>query len=175
VIVTTGSGLYRYPLGDRIRVTGFIHGAPCFRFVSREGLVSDLFGEKLHVAFVEQVIHRVIAQLNMHPSFLLLAPVADEQYGTSYTLFIESDLIPNPETLRELLENGLAENFHYAHCRKLGQLSPARLFHICKNSTSAEAIYLAAVLNDKIKLGDVKMSLLDGHLGWERRFDGTMR
>ena len=45
VIVTTGGGLYRYPLGDRIRVTGFVHGAPCFRFVGREGLVSDFFGE----------------------------------------------------------------------------------------------------------------------------------
>jgi hypothetical protein len=127
------------------------------------------------VAFVEQVIHRVIAQLKMHPSFLLLAPVADEQYGTSYTLFVESDLIPNPANLKHLLENGLAENFHYAHCRKLGQLSPARLFQICKNSKSAEAVYIAEMRNNLIKLGDVKMSLLDSHLGWERRFDGTMR
>ena len=61
VIVTTGGGLYRYPLGDRIRVTGFVHGAPCFRFVGREGLVSDFFGEKLDAAFVEKVIRCAIA------------------------------------------------------------------------------------------------------------------
>jgi len=172
VIVTTGSGLYRYPLGDRIRVTGFIHGAPCFRFIGREGMASDLFGEKLNAPFVEQVIHRVIAQLNIHPSFLLLAPVADEQHGTGYTLFIESDFIPNPPTLKELLENGLSENFHYAHCRKLGQLSRARIFHIHNNSVSAEAVYLAEMGKTKVKLGDVKMSQLDAQFGWERQFKG---
>jgi len=172
VMVTTGSGLYRYPLGDRIRVTGFIQGAPCFRFISRDGLGSDLFGEKLHPAFVEQVIRRVLAQLDIHPSFLLLAPVADEHHGTGYALFVESDLIPNPANLRELLENGLAENFHYAHCRKLGQLSQTRLFHIRKNPVSAESVYLAAMGDSKVKLGDVKMSQLDAQLGWERRFEG---
>lgn len=175
VVVTTGSGLYRYPLGDRIHVTGFVHGAPCFRFICREGLVSDLFGEKLHAAFVGKVVHHALAQQNIHPSFLLLAPVTDHQHGTGYTLFIESDSVPDPAVLKQLLETGLAENFHYAHCRKLGQLSPVRLFQIGKNSKPAEIVYFEATQNSQIKSGDVKMSLLDCHPGWERRFGGNMR
>ena len=35
VIVTTGGGLYRYPLGDLVRVTGFIRDAPCLQFIGR--------------------------------------------------------------------------------------------------------------------------------------------
>ena len=92
--------------------------------------------------------------------------------GTSYTLFIESDLIPNPETLKELLENGLVENFHYAHCRKLGQLSPARLFHIQRTVPSAGSIFLQEMQERGIKAGNAKTTPLDGHFGWERRFRG---
>ncbi len=173
VIVTTGGGLYRYPLGDRIRVTGFIHGAPCFQFISREGLVSDLFGEKLHAGFVEKVIRRALARQNIDVQFLLLAPVADVQFGTSYTLFIETDSIPNPAGLQHHLESGLAENFHYAHCRNLGQISPARLFHIQPATPSAGSVFLQAMQARGIKAGNAKMTPLDGHFGWDRRFRGT--
>jgi hypothetical protein len=172
VIVTTGGGLYRYPLGDRIRVTGFIHGAPCCQFISREGLVSDLFGEKLNAGFVEKVTCRAIAQQNIEPRFFLLAPVADIRFGTSYTLFIETDSIPNPAGLRHHLEHGLAENFHYSHCRNLGQISPARLFHIQPATPSASSVFLQEMQARGIKAGNAKVTPLDGHFGWERRFHG---
>ena len=172
VIVTTGGGLYRYPLGDRIRVTGFLHGAPCFQFISREGLVSDLFGEKLNAGFVEKVTRRAIAQQNIDVRFFLLAPVADAQLGASYTLFIEADSILNPVKLGHQLETGLAENFHYSHCRNLGQISPARLFHIQSATPSAGSVFLQEMQARGIKAGNAKTTPLDGHFGWERRFHG---
>lgn len=172
VIVTTGGGLYRYPLGDRIRVTGSIHGAPCFTFINRDGPVSDLFGEKLHTGFVEKVVRRAIAQQNIDARFFLLAPVADAQLGTSYTLFIEADSIPNPAGLQHNLEHGLAENFHYAHCRSLGQISPVRLFHIQQVTQSAGSVFLQEMQDRGIKAGNAKVTPLDGHFGWERRFHG---
>jgi hypothetical protein len=172
VIVTTGGGLYRYPLGDRVRVTGFVHSAPCFQFVSREGFVSDLFGEKLQAGFVEKVVRRAIAQQNIDARFFLLAPVADAQLGTSYTLFIETDLIPNPAGLQHHLEHGLAENFHYAHCRNLGQISPVRLFHIQQVTPSAGSVFVQEMQGRGIKAGNAKVMPLDGHWGWERRFCG---
>lgn len=173
VIVTTGGGLYRYPLGDRIHVTGFIQGTPCLRFVGRESMVSDLFGEKLHAAFTEKIIQRAVALQNIHAHFLLLAPVTDDCVGTSYTLFIEAESIPDPAGLLQALENGLAENFHYAHCRELGQLSAARVFCILQNSKPAGSIFLEEMHSRGIKIGDVKMSSLDAQPGWEGRFAGT--
>jgi hypothetical protein len=172
VIVTTGGGLYRYPLGDRVRVTGFIQGAPCVRFVGREDLVSDLFGEKLNGLFVEQVIRYVISQQNIQVRFALLAPVVDEKAGTSYTLFLDAGAILNAGRLCQGLENGLAENFHYDHCRRLGQLSPARIFHIQPDLASAEDVFVKEMLSRGLKAGDVKMVPLDRHPGWEKRFRG---
>ena len=172
VIVTTGGGLYRYPLGDRIRVTGFLHGTPCFQFISREGSMSDLFGEKLHAGFVENVIRQAIARQNIDARFVLLAPVADARLGTGYTLFIEADLIPHPAGLQQQLEDGLAGNFHYSHCRNLGQISPARLFHIQRTVPSAGSVFLQQMQERGIKAGNAKTTPLDGHFGWERRFLG---
>ncbi|MBK8478396.1 MAG: GH3 auxin-responsive promoter family protein [Opitutaceae bacterium] len=140
VIVTTGGGLYRYPLGDRVRVTGFVQDAPCLRFVGRGNLVSDLFGEKLHGAFVQQVINRALAEQHIQARFALLAPVPAAA-STAYTLFLAADTIPSPETLRQSLELGLTENFHYAHCRHLGQLAHSRLFRIQEDPHSAETVF----------------------------------
>lgn len=173
VVVTTGGGLYRYLLGDRIHVTGFIHGTPCFRFIGKDTFVSDLFGEKLHAAFAEKIIRGAIAQQKIHARFLLLAPVADDRIGTSYTLFIEAESIPDPTGLLQTLESGLLENFHYAHCRELGQLSAARVFRIQQNSKPAGAVFLEEMNSRGIKIGDVKASALDTHFGWERRFSGA--
>lgn len=172
VLVTTGGGLYRYPLGDRVRVTGFIQDAPCLRFIGREHLVSDLFGEKLHGTFVESVIRRVFAQQGIQPRFFLVAPVADAKARTCYALFLDATTIPNSSQLRHNLETGLAENFHYALCRRLGQLSEARLFHIDQNSISAATLFTQEMFSRGQKPGDVKMVPLDHQLGWEHRFHG---
>ena len=46
VVVTTSGGLWRYRLGDRVLVDGFVQKTPSLRFLGRPGNVSDLFGEK---------------------------------------------------------------------------------------------------------------------------------
>jgi hypothetical protein len=172
VIVTTGGGLYRYPLGDLVRVTGFIQDAPCLRFIGREANVSDLFGEKLQGTFVEGVIRRALAQQNINPRFFLLAPVAGAMPKPAYTLFLEANAVMDAVVLQRNLEEGLAENFHYKHCRRLGQLSGARIFQINRGSPSSETVFQREMLSRGIKLGDIKMGALDCQSGWEQRFSG---
>jgi hypothetical protein len=172
VIVTTGGGLYRYPLGDLVEVTGFIQEAPCLRFIGREGNISDLFGEKLHGVFVEAVVRRVLARQSLVPGFFLLAPAANGTAAPGYTLFLQSEPIPDPVALERDLELGLAESFHYAHCRRLGQLTRARLFMIRGNPRSAEQIFQQEMLSRGLKFGDIKLVPLDRQLGWEHRFKG---
>jgi hypothetical protein len=172
VIVTTGGGLYRYALGDLVRVTGFIQDAPCVRFVGREGKVCDLFGEKLQGAFVSGVIRRALAQQGIQPRFMLLAPVAGAQPKPAYALFLEAGAGWDAAILQRNLEEGLAENFHYQHCRRLGQLAGARIFQINRGALSAEAVFHRQMLSRGIKLGDIKMGILDSQPGWEERFSG---
>jgi hypothetical protein len=172
VIVTTGGGLYRYPLGDRVRVTGFIQGAPCLRFLGREGNVSDLFGEKLQGSFVDGVVRRALAQQGVAPSFLLLAPTENVVPKTGYALFLDAKGALDAARLARDLENGLAESFHYGHCRRLGQLSQVRVFQIEHGSACPEAEFEAEMLSRGFKVGDIKPAPLDFKPGWERRFRG---
>lgn len=172
VTVTTGGGLYRYRLGDLVRVTGFIGEAPCLRFVGREGNVSDLFGEKLQGAFVERVIRDALAHQGVRPRFFVLAPAQDDTSKTGYALFLDSEVIPDAARLTRDLETGLAESFHYGHCRRLGQLARARVFQISHDFVSAEAIYEQEMLSRGLKAGDIKPVPLDCKSGWERRFIG---
>jgi hypothetical protein len=171
VVVTTGGGLYRYSLGDLIKVTGFIEQAPCLRFVGREGNVSDLFGEKLQGVFVEGVIQRSLSRHGVVPRFFLLAPTTDGS-KTSYTLFLETDDVGNAGKLMRELESELAQSFHYGHCRRLGQLAEAQLFRINRNSTSPETVFEREMVNRGLKLGDIKAVPLDDKFGWEHRFLG---
>ncbi len=172
VIVTTGGGLYRYSIGDLIRVTGFIDGAPCLRFIGREGDVSDLFGEKLHGDFVEDTIRRVFVQQGVTVRFFMLAPVADPAAKTSYTLFFEADEAPNPTVLRDAVEAGLSQCFNYVHCRRLKQLQAVRLFQVNQTGSSAVTCVQKEMLQRGLKLGDIKIPILDRQFGWERRFAG---
>src|SRR5262249_38089834 len=43
IVVTTAGGLWRYRLGDRVRVTGWLEKTPSLTFLGRRGNVSDLF------------------------------------------------------------------------------------------------------------------------------------
>jgi hypothetical protein len=172
VIVTTGGGLYRYPLGDLVRVTGFIQDAPCVRFIGREGNVSDLFGEKLQGTFVEDVIRRALAQQGIKPRFFLLAPVSGTMVKPAYTLFLDTNAIVDAAGLQRYLEEGLAANFHYTHCRRLGQLSEARVFQINRGALSSETVFHQEMLSRGIKPGDIKMGPLDYQSGWEQHFSG---
>jgi hypothetical protein len=172
VIVTTSGGLYRYLLGDLVRVTDFIQDAPCLRFIGREGNVSDLVGEKLQGTFVENVIRRALAHQYIKPRFFLLAPVAGAMPKPAYTLFLEANAVMDAVVLQRNLEEGLAENFHYKHCRRLGQLSGARVFQINRGPPSSETVFQHEMLSRGIKLGDIKMGALDCQSGWEKRFHG---
>ena len=173
VVVTTGGGLYRYPLGDRVRVTGFIGGAPCLRFLGRAGLVADRFGEKLHAPFVQTVVDEALSLHRIHARFALLALTEPEAAPPAYALFLATEEMPEPVELALSLETGLASNFHYSHCRHLGQLGPLRLFRISEKSRPAAEVFLDEQCTRGLQLGAVKPAILDLRSGWEKRFVGS--
>jgi hypothetical protein len=157
VVLTTGGGLYRYCLQDRVRVEGFVEKTPSFRFLGKEGHVSDLRGEKLHESFVAGILARVFERAGIAPRFAMLAP--DGEVG--YILFLEME--PAPPDLAAMLDNELAANPHYRLCRALRQLAPVRIQLL---GPGAYGRYLEECRRRGQRWGDVKPLALSPLDGW---------
>ncbi len=172
VIVTTAGGLYRYNLGDIVSVTGFAGSAPCLRFLGRDGVASDLCGEKLQGVFVNQAVSETLRQHGVATRFWLLAPTQEDGATPAYALFVCSNALPDAEILTQALEAELSKNFHYALCRRLRQLGKLRIFLIEDDTTSAAFAFQQEMMSRGVKVGDIKPVPLDNRTGWERRFNG---
>ncbi|MFY0545193.1 GH3 auxin-responsive promoter family protein [Brevibacillus sp. H7] len=168
VVITTGGGLYRYRLQDVVEVTGYMGRTPLIRFVGKADKVSDHFGEKLNEQHVSEVLDMLCLRLAVSPDFLLLAP--DCTYHTyHYTLYIETDQELDTDRLVEQLDAGLCQNFHYAYCRRLGQLTRPRIYKV---SGSGAVSYLRRLQAEGQKLGNIKPSSLHAKMGWSEWFAG---
>jgi hypothetical protein len=168
VVVTTGGGLYRYKLEDRILVTGFINKTPTLKFIGKANNVSDQFGEKLNEIHIAKIIKSVLS--NEKYNFCILAPDNDDtQYG--YTLYIENkDNLS--EGLAENFEKGLCENPHYKYCIELGQLRPIKIFRIVHNGYNTYKMRLSEL---GMKYGDIKISYLNSLDNWSDYFQGEYK
>jgi hypothetical protein len=157
LLVTTAGGLYRHDLGDRVEVTGRLGRTPTLRFLGRIGGVSDLCGEKLSDAFVQDALDALLTGLEVR--FAMLAPERGCDGRPGYVLFLESDRLPAQLVGR--LEARLAENPHYAQARWLDQLAPLTVEPV----RDAQRAYLQAPMH-RGRLGDIKPVALDAREGW---------
>lgn len=154
LIVTTGGGFYRYAIGDVIEVLKtFPNQPPVIRFLRRTGTTSDLFGEKLTESFVVSCMQ----SLGIGDDFYLLAPK-----DNGYCLYTTNKTITE-----DLLDKVLCESFHYAYCRKLGQLKKAKVMLVGGNP---EEIYLSRLVSEGQRLGDIKPAHLSKLNNWDEWF-----
>lgn len=149
VIISQMGGLYRYRVGDRVKVTHYYRNTPCLQFVGRGNAVSDLVGEKLHLQFVSDAL----ASLTLSCSFQSLVPV--QQPKPHYVLLLDQ-ASGDMDALAQQLEKKLCDSFHYKLARQLEQLAPAKVI-VC--STIAEQM-AAKKLTSGQRWGDVKHSKL---------------
>jgi len=167
VLLTTGGGLWRYRLGDRVRVTGFLEQAPVLEFHGREGNVSDVCGEKLSAAFVDSVLLELESERACTPGFAMLAPSFEA--SPRYVLFFHGRI--ESGQFAELLDAKLRRNPHYDYCRKLGQLSPPAIFQITESAGEAYMRRCSALGQ---RAGNVKETPLHRLSGWEDHFQGFL-
>ncbi|OCQ99719.1 GH3 auxin-responsive promoter [Oscillatoriales cyanobacterium USR001] len=121
IILSQKGGLYRYRIGDRIRVTNMYHHTPCLEFLGRHQTTSDLVGEKLQESFVNQILE----SLNLQETcFKSLVPVADPPH---YILLLDR-ANETPETIAKNLDRALSKSPHYHRARLLDQLTPPQVF-----------------------------------------------
>ncbi|TPL03122.1 MULTISPECIES: GH3 auxin-responsive promoter family protein [unclassified Mesorhizobium] len=121
VVVSTGSGLYRYDTCDMVEVVGFSGDTPRLRFSGRAGVTVDMCGEKLSETFVASCLELIHV-----PTYALLAATTSPR--PHYQLLVEtSSEKPLDSTLPERLDRALAANPQYEYARRIGQLDLVRL------------------------------------------------
>jgi len=131
LLLTNASGLTRYDIGDRVRVTGWFGLAPIVEFLSKGAHTSSLTGEKL-------TEHQAVAAMQLMPTrgqpaldlFVLSPQFAERPF---YRLWVDSDLLPeavraDPEGFAGHFDAALGRlNFEYAARRESDRLGPVEL------------------------------------------------
>ncbi|MEW6129969.1 MAG: GH3 auxin-responsive promoter family protein [Acidobacteriota bacterium] len=145
IILTQQGGLYRYLIGDRVRVTGIYQATPCLEFVGRTAEVCDLVGEKLNAQFVGECF----ARLSTRSDFQILMPVMNP---SPHYLLVVDKLTTNATVLQTELDTSLQEAFHYRQARMLGQLGGVQVLE----APRARDIYFTYYLGKGQKFGDIK-------------------
>lgn len=128
-LLSTGAGLLRYRMSDRLRVDSMIGKVPCFTFLGRDDGV-DLVGEKLSAVMVQQLVDRLDVPHDMHPVTLLALDDSDGRGTPGYVLLMEAsraNTLTEAGKLSRVLEAELLSLFHYRLARDLGQLAPVRV------------------------------------------------
>jgi hypothetical protein len=153
IILTQQGGLYRYRIGDRVRVTHFYRATPCLEFVGRSDAVCDLVGEKLD----EQFVQDCLMKLSLQGDFQTLVPMMKEKpYYILLTDSLEfhssSDTLAKISSLETVLDNHLCEAFHYRQARMLGQLDAVRICFV----EEARPLYYDYFVRKGQKFGDIK-------------------
>jgi hypothetical protein len=171
VILTTGAGLYRYQLKDRVEVTAFCGQVPCVRFLGRAGVVSDCVGEKLHIEHVDSIIRGITGRYFREPRFAMLVPSTDTK-GRRYNFLVEDRDDPHPDVqaAASSLESELCGNYHYAHARKVGQLQPVAVTLV---GPDAQERYRTLMISKGAVAGTIKFPSLCTAPGIERHLTGV--
>lgn len=150
IVLSQKGGLYRYRMGDRVRVRHFYSGTPCLEFLGRSQATSDLVGEKLHEEFVREIVEGLGLEGTFFKSLVPAAKPVEH-----YILLLDSANVP-PEEIARLLDDALSQSPHYRHARLLGQISPARVLL----SRRIPEIAIAYRMRFGRKWGDMKHQIL---------------
>lgn len=152
LLITNANGFYRYAIGDRVRVHGFVGQAPTLEFIGRGNAVTDLCGEKLTEAFVIEALR----SLGLRFSALAL-----DAASARYVLISDADEAPSaPDAeLLDLLEQGLVRNPQYAYARRIGQLQAPSMLRLPQPVARWTRLRQARGQ----RLGDIKPPVLIGN------------
>lgn len=138
LVLTTASGLYRYDIGDVVRVNGFFGNTPVVEFLHRAGRTSSMSGEKLTEAQVTAAVVEAAEETGVPLVSFTLFP-ADEGLPR-YRLLVESrEERRNLPALLAAFETRLcAHNSEYASKRSSLRLGAPELWVAAPGSFDAD-------------------------------------
>ena len=123
-------------------------------FLGRDGLVSDICGEKLTGDDIESALEHFSKTTGVSFQFAMAGP--DRSGETPGYVFVFETVgnasVPPLETCSQILDELLQRNFHYAHARRLGQLRPLQILP----ALNATLIYQEAMILRGQRYGEIK-------------------
>lgn len=158
LLMTTHSGLYRYAIGDMLRVKGFAMETPMLEFIGRSNTGSDLVGEKLNDAFVMKTL------LPLVQGFAMLVPSSDH-LSPAYVLLLDGAKLSSEQarSMAVRIDAALRENPQYAYARNIGQLHPLTAL-LCEHPLESWLKYRTEEKGQR--LGDIKLPALLNDTSW---------
>jgi hypothetical protein len=125
LLLTNHGGLYRYDIGDRVRVTGQVGQAPVIEFMSRDAHTSSLAGEKLTEDQVVMAMQRVCGGRESVVDFILAPRWAQVP---RYRLYVEAPAVRTVQDAAGRLDAALSEiSVEYASKRQTLRLEAVEL------------------------------------------------
>jgi hypothetical protein len=139
LIMTQGSGMCRYAVGDIYKVIGFYNGVPRLAFSQRQGTYYSFTGEKLTEPQMLSMIHDVTKDCEVSNGLFLCCPVWDKK--PYYHVLLEADGA-NDATLFSTVEKKMdlylqQINEEYLSKRKSKRLAAVKLSVIQKGIIQA--------------------------------------
>ncbi|GMU74795.1 MAG: hypothetical protein AMXMBFR45_02860 [Gammaproteobacteria bacterium] len=164
VVLTNSAGLYRYRMGDVIRVTGLYGTAPTFQYLFRRGTILNLVGEKTSECHTTEAVMTALRELlgvGVTVKDYAVAGAFEDGLGR-YTFYVElqSHSGMAPETLSraaDLLDQALCEvnPYYLRNGRAAERLASARI-RIVRPGTFDSFAALKLERTGGISLGQVK-------------------
>jgi hypothetical protein len=125
LVITNSSGLWRYNIQDRVRVTGWMGQAPLIEFLSKGSHTASITGEKLTENQVVEAVGRACSKLGVGVQhFLAQGHFADLPY---YQLTVQGDCGRLTEFAAAVDESLKRLNVEYSSKRSSGRLGPIRI------------------------------------------------
>jgi hypothetical protein len=166
VVLTNRAGLYRYDIGDVVRVKRFEGTTPVVEFLHRTGRTSSLTGEKLTEAQVTAAATEILD--NQHVESFTLAPVVDGELP-HYVLLVETRGTADRSMLQHAaatLDAAIGKyNGEYAGKRKSRRLGAPEVWQVASGS-------YAALKAEKIAAGGADLQYKHVHLTRDAAFVG---
>jgi hypothetical protein len=134
LVVTTQAGLYRYRMGDVVRIVGRYHQAPLMEFLYLRGSLLNLMGEKTSEHAARLALEEALATEGLLPADYSVVEETEALPGR-YAFFVELQEAAQPrgepEQLSRALEEALCRtNPFYQVIRRSERLGPAQLHRV---------------------------------------------
>ena len=169
LILTTTGGLFRYHIGDLVRVTGRWGAAPVIEFLNKGEHTANLTGEKLTEFQVTSAANASVAQLGLDVGNYCLCPTwADVPH---YSLLVEGCDVPahRAAELAWAVDLALrALNMEYETKRQSGRLGPVRVKAIPDGAWQAFDAQTVAQRRGRVE--QYKHKFLTDEVDFEQRF-----